>query len=293
MDFCNGFPVNGNSFKQQIIDLLYRDLFNIPSNGCLEEWYDLMTNNVNSSNNGWNNIVPKPINGKINVDSKKKDALFECDKNLFKSSSITPLFSYSNFGHDVPVWVSNGNIENMIRIMIVSQDPLRNRGINGKILFSSPFGIHCHDYRNKKNESLMKILQGLWKDNKIVFYLTDFNKLYTQSGGNETSIQTLNRQHPTIVQNFKSILDKEIDLFKPNLIVTLADYTSNNLLGRAINTENRFKKHTYNGIDVLPMYHIAEGRVAIYRKKKYIEVNTMGKYADWIDWYIDEISQCL
>ena len=139
----------------------------------------------------------------------------------------------------------------------------------------------------------MKILQGLWKDNKIVFYLTDFNKLYIQSGGNETSIQTLNRQHPTIVQNFKSILDKEIDLFKPNLIVTLADYTSNNLLGRAINTENRFKKHTYNGIDVLPMYHIAEGRVAIYRKKKYIEVNTMGKYADWIDWYIDEISQCL
>ena len=179
--------------------------------------------------------------------------------------------------------------------MIVSQDPLRNRGINGKILFSSPFGIHCHDYRNKKNESLMKILQGLWQNNKIVFYLTDFNKLYIQSGGNETSIQTLDRQHPTIAQNFKSILDKEIDLFKPNLIVTLADYTSNNLLGRAINTENRFKKHTYNGIDVLPMYHIAEGRVAIYRNKKYIQVNKMSKYkyADWIDWYIDEISQCL
>ena len=205
MDFCNGFPVNDNSFKQQIIDLLYRDLFNIQSNGCLEEWYDLMTNNVNSSNNGWNNIVPKPINGIINVDPKKKDVLFECNKNLFQSSSIAPLFSYTCLGHDVPVWMSNGNIENMIRIMIVSQDPLRNRGIKGKILFSSPFGMHCHDYRNKKNESLMKILQGLWKNNKIVFYLTDFNKLYIQSGGNETSIQTLNRQHPTIAQNYKSI----------------------------------------------------------------------------------------
>ena len=292
MIFCNDFPVNGNSFKQQIIKLLYKNLFNIQSNGCLEEWYELMTNHLNDSNNVWQKL--NPGKGIINVDRRKKDVLFEYNQTIFSSSSITPLFSYSNFGHDVPVWVSNGNIENMIRIMIVSQDPLRNRGINGNILFSSPFGMHCHDYRNKKNESLMKILQGLWKNNKIVFYLTDFNKLYIQSGGNETSIQTLNRQHPTIAQNFKSILNKEIDLFKPNLIVTLGDYTSNNLLGRAINTENRFKKHTYNGIDVLPMYHIAEGRVAIYRNKKYILVNKMSKYkyADWIDWYIDEISQC-
>ena len=285
---------NNPTFRQQIINLLYNKLFNMQrSNGCLEEWYDLMITHLNDPNTVWNSITP--TNGIINVDRRKKDVLFECNQTIFSLSSITPLFSYPNLGHDVPVWLEDDKNKNgkIIKIMIVSQDPLRNRGLKGNILFSSPFGVHCHDYRNKNNQSLMKILQGLWKNNKIVFYLTDFNKLYIKSGGNETSIQTLNRQLPTIAQNFKDILDIEIDLFKPNLIVTLADYTSNNLLGRAINTGNRFKKHTYNGIDVLPMYHIAEGRVAIYRNKKYNQVNTMGKYNDWIDWYIDEISQCL
>lgn len=290
MDFCKDFLVNGGSFKQQIMDLLYKDLFNMPSNGCLEEWYDLMTNNANNSNQTWNGNTPN--HGVINIDKQKQDVLFECDKKLFASSSIIPLFAYLCLGHDTPVWLSkDGNIEKMIRVMMIFQDPLRNRGLDGKILLSSPFGTHSYDYRNKTNEALMKILQGLWNSKDIIFYLTDFNKLYIKD---ETpSIETLNKKHPEIAQNFRPILDAEIELFKPDLIVTLADYTSNNLLEAKIDANNRFKKHSYNGIDVLPMFHIAGSFVSIARKKKFDEVNVNGKYTSWIDWYIDEILQCL
>ena len=40
MIFCSEFEPG---FKKQIIDLLYDALFKMSSNGCLEEWYDLMT----------------------------------------------------------------------------------------------------------------------------------------------------------------------------------------------------------------------------------------------------------
>ena len=61
---------NNPTFRQQIIDLLYSDLFNIQSNGCLEEWYDLMTNHLNDSNNVWQKL--NPGKGIINVDRQLK-----------------------------------------------------------------------------------------------------------------------------------------------------------------------------------------------------------------------------
>ena len=135
------------------------------SNGCLEEWYDLMTLLFDCDNKVWEYVKNNPKYGTINVNLKKKDALFECDKALFSSSSILPLFQYPNFGHDVPVWLEedNNDSEDVIKIMNVSQDPLRDRGAIGKILFSSPFGVHCTDYRNKSIECMMKFIESVWK----------------------------------------------------------------------------------------------------------------------------------
>lgn len=226
---------NNPTFRQQIINLLYNDLFNMPSNGCLEEWYDLMITHLNDPNTVWNSITP--TNGTINVNLKKKDALFECDKALFSSSSILPLFLYPNFGHDAPVWLEedNNDSEDVIKIMIVSQDPLRDRGAIGKILFSSPFGVHCRDYRTQPRECLMKIIGGVWKtakanNKKVIFYLTDFNKFFLINI--KSSIKTLKRNHQIIVNSFKPTLDEEVRLFDPKLIVTLGNIASGALLGK-------------------------------------------------------------
>ena len=210
------------------------------SNGCLEEWYDLMTLLFDCDNKVWEYVKNNPKYGTINVNLKKKDALFECDKDLFSSSSkssILPLFQYPNFGHDVPVWLEedNNDSEDVIKIMIVSQDPLRDRGDKGKILFSSPFGVHCRDYRTQPRECLMKIIGGVWKtakanNKKVIFYLTDFNKFFLININ--SSIKTLKINHQIIVNSFKPTLVEEVRLFAPELIVTLGNIASGALLGK-------------------------------------------------------------
>ncbi|MBQ8602813.1 MAG: hypothetical protein IJ413_09805 [Bacteroides sp.] len=207
------------------------------SNGCLEEWYDLMVTHLNDPNTVWNSITP--TNGTINL-NHRNDALFECKHNLFsKSSSILPLFQYPNFGHDVPVWLEEDNNDNdsedVIKIMIVSQDPLRDRGAIGKILFSSPFGVHCRDYRTQPRQCLMKIIGGVWKtakanNKKVIFYLTDFNKFFLIDI--KSSIKTLKRNHQGIVIFFEPTLKEEVRLFAPELIVTLGNIASGALLGK-------------------------------------------------------------
>ena len=238
---------NNPTLRQQIIDLLYNDLFKMQSNGCLEEWYELMITHLNDPNTVWNSITP--TNGTINVNLKKKDALFECDKALFSSSPILPLFQYPNFGHDVPVWLEedNNDSEDVIKIMIVSQDPLRDRGAIGKILFSSPFGVHCRDYRTQPRECLMKIIGGVWKtakanNKKVIFYLTDFNKFFLINI--KSSIKTLKSNHQIIVNSFKPTLVKEVELFKPELIVTLGNIASEALLGKNGYTRSSNKNNT-------------------------------------------------
>lgn len=225
---------NNPRFRQQIIDLLYNDLFKMPSNGCLEEWYELMVTHLNDPNTVWNSITP--TNGTINVNLKKKDALFECDKALFSSSPILPLFQYPNFGHDVPVWLEedNNDSEDVIKIMIVSQDPLRDRGAIGKILFSSPFGVHCADYRNKSNECMMKFIEGVWKiakgkNKKVIFYLTDLYKAFALDAQDEAkkSIDLMSSFKGQFVDIFK----KEIALYKPDLILLMGAEVANVLLG--------------------------------------------------------------
>ena len=240
MSFCSEFEPG---FKKQIIDLLYDGLFKMSSNGCLEEWYDLMTLLFDCDNKVWEYVKNNPKYGTINVNQKKKDALFECDKALFSSSSISsssilPLFQYPNFGHDVPVWLEEDNNDNdsedVIKIMIVSQDPLRDRGAIGKILFSSPFGVHCRDYRTQPREYLMKIIGGVWKtakanNKKVIFYLTDLYKAFALDPQNE------NKKSIDLMSSFKGrfvdVFEKEIDLYKPNLILLMGAEVANVLLG--------------------------------------------------------------
>lgn len=249
---------NNPTFRQQIINLLYNNLFNMRSNGCLEEWYGLMITHLNDPNTVWNSITP--TNGTINVNLKKKDALFECDKALFSSSSILPLFQYPNFGHDVPVWLEedNNDSEDVIKIMIVSQDPLRDRGAIGKILFSSPFGVHCADYRNKPNECMMKFIEGVWKiakgkNKKVIFYLTDLYKFFIAD--KKSSLNIVTSSHSTVANSFKPILNKEIDYFGPNLILCFGNKSIESLLGQKVPFWDN--GHKYNNIPVLPSIHIS------------------------------------
>ena len=58
-----------------------------------------------------------------------------------------------------------------------------------------------------------------------------------------------------INETFKPILCKEIDIFKPNLILCSGSKSIESLLGQKVAFWD--KSHTYNGIPVLPSIHIA------------------------------------
>ena len=68
MIFCSEFEPG---FKKQIIDLLYDALFKMSSNGCLEEWYDLMTLLFDCDNKVWEYVKNTPKYGTINLNCKK------------------------------------------------------------------------------------------------------------------------------------------------------------------------------------------------------------------------------
>lgn len=286
---------NGNPLEATIINLLCTDLFGIlKCNGSIGHWYSLMRTLADADNTVWESEAS------IDMKSKKKDPLLVCHKSEFSTPSDmewTKLFDYVKFGHDAPLWVSHEeNLSDLFspdvkRVMIVSQDPLRNRGAKGTLLLSSPFGMHCREYREKQN--ITKIIKEIWeKDTKVVFYLTDYNKFYVQDS---TSIKLINQSAPNMAKKFMDILDKEIALFNPHLIVTIGDRSSEKLV-QGFKADQRFKLQTYKTVNksynVLPMYHIANGRVAITRMQKFDAVNNerSGKYrGKWFAWYADEI----
>ena len=256
MIFCSEFEPG---FKKQIIDLLYDALFKMSSNGCLEEWYDLMTLLFDCDNKVWEYVKNNPKYGTINL-NHRKDALFECKHNLFSASPVSSLFQYPNFGHNVPVWLEDddNNSKQILKILIVFPDPLRERGNAGNILFSSPFGVHCKDYRNQRRECVMKFIEAIWKiakerNIKVIFYLTDLIKFFCNDKG--LSIKTLENNNFKINETFKPVLSKEIDIFKPNLILCSGSKSIESLLGQKVAFWD--KSHKYNGIPVLPSIHIA------------------------------------
>ena len=289
---------NGNPLEATIINLLCTDLFGILNcNGSIGHWYSLMRTLADADNTVWESEA------NIDMKSKKKDPLLVCKGNDFSASmakELAMLFTYDKFGHDTPLWVSHEeNLSDLFapevkRVMIVSQDPLRNRGAQGTLLLSSPFGMHCKEYR--KNQNITEIIKKIWeKDTKVVFYLTDYNKFYVQDSN---SIKLINQSAPNMAKKFMDILDKEIALFDPHLIVMIGDKSSEKLV-QGFKADQRFKLQTYKTVNkrynVLPMYHIANGRVAITRMQKFDAVNNgrADKYSDWFAWYADEIFQHL
>jgi uracil-DNA glycosylase len=96
---------------------------------------------------------------------------------------------------------------------------------------------------------------------------------------------------------FRDILNKEIALFQPDLIVTIGDNATAALLPN-FNTSQakaliRYSPQAYNidgttgNISLLPMYHISGA--CGHRFSKYKDVNKDGRYSSWHEWYADEI----
>ncbi len=121
-----------------------------------------------------------------------------------------------NFGHDMPVWLCKKGVDfkQCKKVMLVTQDPLRTNDPAGAVYLSTPFSLHCKGYRAdgyvlKYTTLISKILER-----GVAVYATDFKKWYAKKRG-----YVGDKSFPGIMSQARKILEKEIGLFKPNLIV--------------------------------------------------------------------------
>ena len=204
---CNGY--------NNIVAILDKSLFFQQLNGVLCERYKQMINLCNDPQNVWVNA--KTYLGCSIVN--QKDVLLKVG--ISNNPSLGHLQNYDNLGHDLPYWVETGNGP---RIMLVSQDPLRNNQKSGFITLSSPFGIHSDDYRNSGNKLITRIVENHIKKNGSV-YLTDFNKLYATDKQAKVKWSV----------DFKAILSEEINFFRPDKIIAVGKLAANSLSNMGVN----------------------------------------------------------
>lgn len=230
------------SFPQSVIDLIY--------------WrYEQMMAHVFTPHQNW---LPSPFPNTAVL--RTRDVLFEVDNSYFSSvPSMNRLWQYQNIGHDLPVWLDRPLDDtypqypcdcfdsNKKRVMIVAQDPLRSNRKAGAITISSVFGMHSKDWRG--NRITTQIFNELLR-NDCCLYLTDFNKLFIES--RETSLSHVN----AFKNKFLTMLDQEIVLFKPDLIVTWGKQASGQLINGSFQSfPPRTTPYKYKGVKVLPVYH--------------------------------------
>ena len=132
------------------------------------------------------------------------------------------LHKLRNLGHDLPIWMYYEGLQHKTgeerpRVMIVSQDPLRDGHTDGKLLLSSPWALHSRNYLKDGATLPQHIIHELL-DHGAIVYVTDFLKLYANhSSGKKYNVLGKNKDFK---EKCGICLREEIKLFQPNLIIT-------------------------------------------------------------------------
>lgn len=120
-------------------------------------------------------------------------------------------------GLDLPTWF-NVQVDN-IRIMLIAQDPLRDAKWYEEChdaIVSSPFGLHDVTHRKSGSGGKMAdlLINGLIKKG-FAIYLTDANKYFVHDR------EMSKTYSESKLKVYTDILQKELDLVRPNLCVCL------------------------------------------------------------------------
>ena len=175
------------------------------------------------------------------VDERKQDARLAVPRSSVKSDAkkVLGLFAYFNFGHDLPVWlVPDGvyDIDHCPRVMILSEDPLRDGDDKGFLYLSTPFGVHSHSFRRqqwnqvtgyplKLAESIVKAGGAVWMSDFMKFFA--YEKRIHEKADDKRLLNPIRKDYRVEEDGlsyaglFQYCLHREIEVFRPDIIITL------------------------------------------------------------------------
>ncbi|TXE08567.1 hypothetical protein ES711_08680 [Gelidibacter salicanalis] len=217
-----------------------------------ENVIDIPKNDLNDIYKKWQN------------NEKASNSVF--DRSLMQSLQCVPHNSYL-LGVDFPFWF--GDLKaNIKRIMIVGVDPLRNKtdfkkaNIHQNVLISTPYALHSETARNGITKAYWAFVESLSANHFV--YLTDIYKsfFYVDNPKMTRSYNYYPKQQGS-VENQRSILIKEIDFLKPDVIITFGSIAFLKLtskkyvkLGNGIDYNKTYLEE-FNEIPVLPFMHLS------------------------------------
>ena len=220
-EFCAG-----QKFKDQIIDILYKHLFDPGTD--LEKIYDEMTVKINDHDKKI--IKLYPLDG--NISNK-------LNKRLLQRNG----FVYA--GHDLPVW-RNDPDQAKIKIMVITQDPRRSavemtapknnmKPTSDWISISTPFGLHSLTYRSHKNKGLVHYLFNdlqeelqnyNYNPKDLSIYYTDIYKFRGVAPA-KNSNEPKDVKDNLNIKIYIDVLKCEIKTYKPNIILLMGNDAQN------------------------------------------------------------------
>lgn len=223
--FCNNSDLNIKGVISSVISPLFLD---VPEINFINEYSNLTNRPCQYTISSINKYLPEVLSEKYNI------------------------------GHDLPIWFSNSKKYDL-KVLIVSQDPLRTNGIQGKLYLSTPWGIHCSKGYPRTRTGLMNYidLPFINKYNALIYH-TDYCKLYyTDSPTSSGTIQD-RLQNPLVSEDknfYKDIFNNELSLVKPDIIITLGSWINNVNLFNGLYFSPDKPLHKINGYIIYTLYH--------------------------------------
>lgn len=245
-------------FQEELYTLLQESVVQV-SKEQIEHYYSTWSNNFETIDS-----VSKFILEKTDISN---------EQNVPHNSSL--------LGIDLPIWFNEQEFGKS-KIMLLGIDPLRNKKIfkeykaieESQVIIGTPYAIHDKRMRSGRSKNYWTFIENLLENNFV--YVTDIFKTFFLI--NENSIIRSYNFYKTSNKYSNNLLRKEIELIKPDLIITLGAESYRNLLGLknkpkltkniAPGTLEKFNNTT----NVLPMVHLSGST----RKKSiidFIEIN--------------------
>lgn len=233
--------LNHKNLQSKLTSLLSEHLFENSFHPTLANYFECLYKNFeleNESQLNFETIFFKNLKGFARIGEQKTNI--------------------SNCGIDLPILLGNTDSFQK-KIMIVAMDPKRNSQTDDKISLSTVFSLHNKKDRNTNKNDYWRFIEPLTKNNLV--YITDVYKLYYEyQEQNKTLLSNKDKSFTGNKSEYymlhKLILNEEINIIQPNMIITLG-IESANALKTIQNIQTKEIFETIDNVTYLFMPHIS------------------------------------